>query len=78
VLGLNSVALNGMKNDDLLGYTLVCRVCGDHHGYNLVNMVEPAWNFEPQHIEKLINLGSEVYNHVSKMYGAPLGGHEAE
>lgn len=31
------------------------------HGYNLVNMVEPAWNFEPKHIEKLINLGAKEY-----------------
>jgi hypothetical protein len=42
------------------------------HGYNLVNMVEPAWNFEPKHIEKLINLGDAEYQKN------PDGGHWAE
>lgn len=61
------------------GYALYYGRCGHRHGYNLINMVEPAFNFEPSHIEKMINLGSDVYNHVSKMYaGKPLGGHEAE
>lgn len=61
------------------GYALYYGRCVHRHGYNLINMVEPAFNFEPKHIEKMINLGSEVYNHVSKMYtGKPLGGHEAE
>ena len=61
------------------GYALYYGRCVHRHGYNLVNMVEPAFNFEPKHIEKMINLGQEVYEHVSKMYtGKPLGGHEAE
>jgi hypothetical protein len=60
------------------GYALYYGRCACRHGYNLANMVEPAWNFEPKHIEKMINLGNDVYKHVSKMYGARLGGHEAE
>jgi len=60
------------------GYALYYDRCNHRHGYNLINMTEPAWNFEPKHIEKMINLGHEVYEHASKMYGAPLGGHEAE
>jgi len=35
-------------------------------------MVEPAWNFEPSHIEKLINLGDKEYAKN------PDGGHWAE
>lgn len=46
--------------------------CGHRHGYNLVNMVEPAWNFEPEHIEKLINLGNAGYQKN------PNRGHVAE
>ena len=61
------------------GYALYHRRCVHRHGYNLINMVEPAWNFEPRHLENMLNLGSEVYNEVSKMYtGKPLGGHIAE
>jgi hypothetical protein len=35
-------------------------------------MVEPAWNFDPKHIEKLINLGDAEYKKN------PDGGHLAE
>ena len=61
------------------GYTLYYGRCKCRHGYNLVNMTEPSYKFEPAHIEKMINIGHEVYNHVSKMYSdKPLGGHETE
>lgn len=43
------------------GYALYYGRCPHRHGYNLVNMVEPAFNFEPRHIEKLINLGDAEY-----------------
>lgn len=54
------------------GYALYYGRCGHRHGYNLINMVEPAWNFEPAHIEKLINLGDKEYAKN------PDGGHVAE
>jgi hypothetical protein len=28
----------------------------------LINMTEPAWNFDPKHIEKLLNLGAAEYH----------------
>ncbi len=40
------------------GYALYHGRCGHRHGYNLVNMVEPAWNFDPKKIEELINKGN--------------------
>ena len=43
------------------GYALYYGRCGHRHGHNLINMVEPAWNFEPKHIEKLLNLGAVEY-----------------
>ena len=54
------------------GYALYYGRCMHKHGYNLVNMIEPAWNFEPKHIEKLINLGDAEYQKN------PDGGHVAE
>lgn len=33
------------------GYALYYGRCNHRHGYNLINMVEPAWNFAPAHIE---------------------------
>jgi hypothetical protein len=54
------------------GYALYYGRCVHRHGYNLVNMTEPAWNFEPNHIEKLINLGNAEYQKN------PTGGHVAE
>ena len=53
-------------------YALFYGRCDHRHGYNLANMVEPAWNFEPRHIEKLINFGNAVYKQN------PTGGHLAE
>lgn len=54
------------------GYALYYGRCNHRHGWNLINMVEPAWNFDPKHIEKLINLGNAEYNKN------PTGGHVAE
>lgn len=54
------------------GYALYYGRCGHRHGYNLVNLIEPAWNFDPKHIEKLINLGAAEYAKN------PDGGHIAE
>ena len=54
------------------GYALYYGRCHHRHGYNLINMVEPACNFEPKHIEKLINLGNSEYKKN------PTGGHLAE
>ena len=54
------------------GYALYYGRCGHRHGYNLINMLEPAWNFDPKHIEKLINLGDVEYKKN------PTGGHVAE
>jgi hypothetical protein len=54
------------------GYALYYGRCRHRHGYNLINMLEPAWNFDPNHIELLINLGAAEY--AKK----PTGGHEAE
>jgi hypothetical protein len=54
------------------GYALYYDRCNHRHGYNLINMVEPAWNFEPKHIERLINLGDVEYQTY------PNRGHLAE
>ena len=54
------------------GYALYYERCDHRHGYNLANMVEPAFNFDPRHIEKLINLGAAEYAKN------PDGGYEAE
>jgi len=54
------------------GYALYYGRCGHRHGYNLINMVEPAFNFDLKHIEKLINLGNAEYKKN------PNGGHLAE
>jgi hypothetical protein len=54
------------------GYALYYGRCACRHGYNLANMTEPAFNFDPKHIEKLINLGNTVYQKN------PDGGHLAE
>jgi hypothetical protein len=54
------------------GYALYYARCVHRHGYNLVNMTEPAFNFEPRHIERLINLGNTEYQQN------PTGGHVAE
>lgn len=54
------------------GYALYYGRCNHRHGYNLINMVEPAWNFDPKHIEKLIELGDVEYKKN------PDGGHLAE
>ena len=44
------------------GYALYLGRCNHRHGWNLVNMVEPASNFDPKHIERLINLGAALYD----------------
>jgi hypothetical protein len=54
------------------GYALYYGRCSHRHGYNLITMNEPAWNFDPKHIEKLINLGAAEYSKN------PNGGYEAE
>lgn len=54
------------------GYALYYDRCDHRHGYNLANLVETAWNFEPRHIERLINLGASEYAKN------PTGGHIAE
>jgi hypothetical protein len=54
------------------GYALYYGRCVHRHGYNLINMVDPAFNFDPKHIEKLINLGNAEYQKN------PTGGHVAE
>jgi hypothetical protein len=43
------------------GYVLYYGRCRHRHGYNLIYMTEPAWNFYPTHIEKLLNLGAAEY-----------------
>jgi hypothetical protein len=50
-------------------YALYYGRCGHHHGYNLVNMVDHALNFDPKHIEKLINLGHKHYQEDGKFTG---------
>ena len=42
-------------------YVLYYGRCKHQHGYNLVILTEPAFNFNPKHLEKLINLGNDVY-----------------
>jgi hypothetical protein len=54
------------------GYALYYGRCNCRHGYNLVHLVEPAFNFSPDHIEKLPNLGAAEYTKN------PDGGHIAE
>jgi hypothetical protein len=43
------------------GYVLYYGHCPHRHGYNLVQLIEPAFNFDPKHIERLINLGNAEY-----------------
>lgn len=43
------------------GYALYAGRCPHRHGYNLVNMIEPAANFDVEFIEKLLQLGHEQY-----------------
>lgn len=53
------------------GYALYYDRCPHRHGYNLINMTEPAYNFEPRHIEHLINLGATEYaKNPNKRYEA--------
>ena len=56
------------------GYALYYGRCDHRHGWNLANIVEPAWNFSAEHIEKLINLGAAEYAKNPN----PNGGHWAE
>lgn len=53
------------------GYALYFGRCNHRHGYNLANMVEPAFNFEPRHIEKLLNLGNKEYWDNFDKHGKP-------
>ena len=49
------------------GYVLYYGRCQHKHGLNLIYMADPAYNFDPSHIEKLLNLGNkEFYNSVKK------------
>lgn len=48
------------------GYALYYGRCNHRHGYNLVYMKEPAFNFDPEHIEKMINFGQYAHNNVDK------------
>lgn len=41
------------------GYALYYGRCVHRHGYNLINMIEPAWNFNAEYIEYLINCGAK-------------------
>lgn len=54
------------------GYALYYGRCNHRHGYNLAYITDPALNCDLKHIEKLINLGNEVYQQN------PDGGHIAE
>lgn len=54
------------------GYALYYGRCTHMHGYNLVNLVEPAWNFDEDHLTKLLNLGNQEYKKN------PDGGYIAE
>lgn len=42
-------------------YVLYYGRCKHRRGYNLITMIDPACNFEPRHIERLINAGAECY-----------------
>jgi hypothetical protein len=53
------------------GYVLYYGRCRHSHGYTLVSMTEPEFNFDPRHIERLINLGNAEYQkNSSKGYVA--------
>jgi hypothetical protein len=43
------------------GYALYYGRCNCHHGYNLVHLVEPSFNCDFNHLEKLLNLGMREY-----------------
>jgi hypothetical protein len=43
------------------GYALYYGRCNHRHGWNLINMVEPAWNFDAKHIQELLQLGDATY-----------------
>lgn len=54
------------------GYALYHGRCRHRHGHNLINMVEPASNFDQEHLTKLLNLGADEYRKD------PDSGHVAE
>lgn len=43
------------------GFVLYYGRCNHRHGYNLVYLKEPAINFDPEHIQKLLQLGHKQY-----------------
>lgn len=43
------------------GFVLYYGRCNHRHGSNLVYLKEPAFNFDPWHIQKLLQLGREQY-----------------
>lgn len=54
------------------GYALFFGRCNHRHGYNLVYLTDPAFNFHPEHIQHLLNLGNKEY------WRNPTGGEIAE
>lgn len=47
-----------LRDDD---YVLYYARCDHHHGYNLATLTDIAFNCEPRHIERLLNMGAEAY-----------------
>lgn len=54
------------------GHVLYYGRCGHRHGWNLVELHDPALNCDFKHLEKLLNLGMKEYEKN------PDGGHIAE
>jgi hypothetical protein len=54
------------------GMVLYSGRCDHRHGYNLVHLSDEAFNFDADHIVKLLNLGNTEY------WKDPDGGHIAE
>jgi hypothetical protein len=42
-------------------YALYYARCSHNRGHRLVMLVEPAWNFDPDHLKTLLDLGNAAY-----------------
>lgn len=47
--------------DEYYNYVLYYDRCKHRHGYNLAKFEDVSFNFEPKHLESLLNLGDTVY-----------------
>lgn len=58
-------------------YVLYLGRCSHLHGHNLVYLNDPAHNFDPELLEKLLNLGQQALEKEHKMKGKMITADEA-